>query len=96
MAGLRVSAWAIRNPIPVTALFIGLMIAGIGAFMALPIKLLPDTSVPIISVTVTQYGAAAAEMEKQISRPIESGLSSVAGVKHVTTSITQGVSAKSP
>ena len=28
---LRVSAWAIRNPIPVTVLFIGLVIAFIGA-----------------------------------------------------------------
>ena len=31
MAELRVSAWAIRNPIPVAVLFIALVIAGLAA-----------------------------------------------------------------
>ena len=39
---LRISAWAIRNPIPVALLFIVLIIAGMSGYRALPIKLYPD------------------------------------------------------
>ena len=89
---LRISAWSIRNPIPVVVLFAGLLIAGAAAFLQLPIKLLPNTAVPVVSVTVTQNGAAPSEIEKQITRPIEGGLASVAGVRHVSSTVTQGVS----
>lgn len=90
--GVKISAWAIRNPIPVAVLFIGLLIAGLGAFSGLPIKLLPDTNLPIITVTVTQQGAAAEQMEKQITRPLENALSSVANVKHMDSTVVQGAS----
>jgi HAE1 family hydrophobic/amphiphilic exporter-1 len=90
MSGFRVSAWSIRNPIPVTVLFIGLLIAGVAAFGSLPIKLLPNTSIPLVSVSVTQSGAAAAEMENQVARPLESAVASVAGVKHINSTVVQG------
>jgi len=92
MAQLKISKWAILNPIPVTVLFVGLLIAGVASFMGMPIKLLPNTDMPIVSVTVTQSGAAPSEMEKQITRPIENALSSVAGVKHMDSVVTQGMS----
>ena len=53
MAELRVSAWAIRNPIPVAVLFIALVIAGLAAYAALPVKQFPNVSFPAVLVTVT-------------------------------------------
>jgi len=93
VAQLKISKWAIENPIPVTVIFVGLLLAGLAAFMGLPIKLLPNTDLPIVTVTVTQSGAAPSEMEKQITRPIENALSSVTGVKHIDSQVTQGISA---
>ena len=89
---LNISAWAIKNPIPVTVLFIVLLIAGALGYRSLPIKLYPDVSFPIVQVTVTLSGAAASEMETQITREVESAISNVAGVNHVQSTISQGLS----
>ena len=89
---LHISAWAIRNPIPVVLLFIVLMIAGMSGYRALPIKLYPDVSFPIVQVSVTLSGAAASEVETQITRTVEAAVSNVSGVKHVQSVVTQGLS----
>ncbi len=89
---MKISAWAIRNPIPVVMLFIILTIAGSVAFLRMPIKQFPNVQLPIVSVTVTQSGAAPTEMENQITRPIENALTGVAGIKNVSSTVTTGVS----
>jgi HAE1 family hydrophobic/amphiphilic exporter-1 len=89
---LHISAWAIRNPIPVVLLFIVLLIAGISGYRSLPIKLYPDVSFPIVQVNVTLSGAAASEVETQITRAVEAAVSNVAGVKHVQSTVMQGIS----
>ena len=89
---MRISAWAIRNPIPVVSLFILLTIAGIVAYVGLPIKQFPNVNFPVVSVTVTQNGAAPSEVENQITRPIENALSGVAGVKHISSTAVLGSS----
>ena len=48
-----ISAWAIRNPVPVAVLFIGLVLAGVIAYMGLPIKQYPNIQFPLLAVTVT-------------------------------------------
>jgi HAE1 family hydrophobic/amphiphilic exporter-1 len=53
-----ISAWSIRNPIPVAVLFIGLVLAGLIAYGRLPVKMYPNIQFPLIAVTVTQAGAA--------------------------------------
>lgn len=89
---MRISAWAIRNPIPVALLFILLTIAGIVSYAKLPIKQMPNVTLPIVVVTVTQSGAAPTEVENQITRPIENALTSVAGVKSISSNVSMGVS----
>ncbi|MEO6377770.1 MAG: efflux RND transporter permease subunit, partial [Caulobacteraceae bacterium] len=88
----RVSAWAIRNPLPVTLLFIALTLVGLMAYASLPIKQYPNISFPLISVGVTQRGAAPSEMESQITRPVENAIAGVAGVKHINSQVTLGAS----
>ncbi|WP_426044188.1 efflux RND transporter permease subunit [Caulobacter sp. DWR3-1-2] len=89
---LQISAWAIRNPIPVAVLFIALIIAGIGCYLTLPIKQFPNVEFPSVSVTVTQSGAAPGEMETQVTRPIEDAVASISNVKTITSSVVQGAS----
>ena len=92
---LGVSAWSIRNPIPVSVLFIALIIAGIAGYTSLPIKLYPDVSFPIVQVHITLPGAAAGEVEKQITREVEAAASNLSGVNHVQSTVTQGLSSTS-
>lgn len=89
---LRISAWSIRNPIPVAVLFLALLVAGIAGYKSLPIKLYPDVSFPIVQVTVALQGAAASEVETQITREVEAAVSNVAGVNHVQSTVSQGLS----
>ena len=89
---LRVSAWAIKNPIPVAVVFIALIIAGVGCYLGLPVKQFPNVSFPAVTVTVTQSGAAPGEMETQITRPVEDAVASISNVKTIRSSVVQGAS----
>jgi HAE1 family hydrophobic/amphiphilic exporter-1 len=93
--GFPISAWSIRNPIPVTVLFIGLVLAGLIAYSGLPVKQYPNIQFPVVAVTITQNGAAPGEMETQITRPVEDAVASVSGIKTIQSSVTQGVSTTS-
>lgn len=92
---MRISAWAIRNPIPVVVLVIGLTLAGIVSYLMLPVKQLPNVEFPIVIVTVTQNGAAPTEVEEQITRPIENSLSGISGLRHVQSDVSLGASTTS-
>ncbi|HPA39302.1 MAG TPA: efflux RND transporter permease subunit, partial [Phenylobacterium sp.] len=90
--GLRISAWAIKNPVPVAVLFIAMVLAGMVAYTGLPIKQFPNVQFPMVSVTVTQNGAAPAEMETQVTRPVEDALAGISDVKNIYSTVSQGVS----
>jgi HAE1 family hydrophobic/amphiphilic exporter-1 len=58
----------------------------------LPVNQLPNVDFGGFTVVVAQPGAAPAEMETQITQRIEAALTSVEGVKRVTSTISPGVS----
>ena len=88
----KLSGAAIRNPIPSLVLFAVLMLLGTVAFQSLPITRAPNIDIPVIQVTVTQSGAAPRELELQVTKRIEDAVASVSGVKHIQSSVTDGVS----
>jgi multidrug efflux pump subunit AcrB len=85
-----ISAWAIRHPITPIVLFVVLFFLGVVAFIRLPINLNPDISFPLVSVTITQPGAAPTEMETQIAQKVEGSISSIGNVRNMTTYIVEG------
>jgi hydrophobic/amphiphilic exporter-1 (mainly G- bacteria), HAE1 family len=89
--GLRISEWAIKNPTPVTLLFIVAVLVGMFSFTSLPIKIWPNVEFPLVGVTVTRSGAAPAEMENQVVRPIENALNGITDVDAISTSIDEGL-----
>jgi multidrug efflux pump subunit AcrB len=89
---VNVSAWSIRQPLPSIVLSIILLTLGWMSFAKLPVTRLPNADIPVISVAVGQFGAAPAELEAQVTKTIEDGVSGVEGVKHIASSITDGMS----
>src|ERR1700761_1364055 len=89
---LNISAWSIRNPLPSVVFSIILLVLGWLSFMKLAVTHLPSADIPVISVAVAQFGAAPAELESQVTKTIEDGVSGVEGVRHITSSITDGLS----
>src|SRR5450755_575035 len=89
---LNISAWSIRNPLPSVVFSIILLALGWLSFTKLAVTRLPSADIPVISVAVSQFGAAPAELEAQVTKTIEDGVSGVEGVRHISSSITDGVS----
>ncbi|WP_284246973.1 efflux RND transporter permease subunit, partial [Methylobacterium haplocladii] len=89
---LNISAWAIRNPIGPLVLFLVLIVLGLVSFRGLAVTKMPNVDVPIVSVAITQSGAAPSELQTQVTKWVEDSIAGVRGVKHITSAITEGSS----
>ncbi|MDO9608953.1 MAG: efflux RND transporter permease subunit [Brevundimonas sp.] len=91
----QMSSWAIKNPIPIILLFLLLTLGGVVGFTGMRINENPDIDFPLVSVTASRPGAAPAEMEVQVTRLIEDSIAGLSGVRHIYSSVTDGVSSTS-
>ena len=82
---MNFATWSIRNPIPAILLFILLALAGILGFRALPVANLPDLDLPTVTISLTQPGAAPAQLETEVARKVENSLATLSGLKHIRT-----------
>ncbi len=89
---INISAWSIRNPVSPIVLFAVLTVLGIISFMKLPVTKFPNIDVPVVTVTVTQSGAAPSELETQVTKVVEDAVANITGVKHVQSALTDGSS----
>ncbi|MGJ0427679.1 efflux RND transporter permease subunit [Methylobacter sp.] len=88
---MNLATWSIRNPIPAILLFILLTLAGLRGFQQLSIQSLPDLDLPGISIKLSQPGAAPAQLETEVARKVEDSIATLSGIKHIRTSITDGL-----
>ena len=89
---INVSAWSIRRPVPSIVLFAVLLLLGVLSFKALPVTRFPNIDVPIVQIQITQSGAAPAELETQVTKVVEDAVANIVGVKHITSTLTDGSS----
>lgn len=89
---INFSAWSIRKPVPSVLLFFVLCVLGIMSFMKLPVTRFPNIDIPLVSVVVTQSGAAPTELETQITKRVEDAVANIAGAKKVISTLTDGTS----
>src|SRR5258708_24130189 len=73
----------LRERLLVIALSVALVIGGLYAFRYLNIEAYPDPAPPTVEVIAQNPGWSAEEMERQITLPIETQLSGMAGVVHI-------------
>ncbi|WP_372394035.1 efflux RND transporter permease subunit [Azospirillum sp. HJ39] len=87
---MNVSAWSVRNPVaPILAFFV-LAVLGWQSFGGLAITRFPAIDVPVVSIDVTQSGAAPSELESQVAKPIEDEVAGIPGIDHIQSTITDG------
>lgn len=82
----------IRRPVFTTMLVMLLVVFGLNSYPNLGIDLYPDVEFPIVNVTVTYTGASPEEMESLVTKPVEDAVSSVAGIKTLSSVTREGVS----
>ena len=86
----NISSWCIQNPVPPIVLFVGLMLAGLVAFMGMDVNNNPDIDFPAAEINISQPGAAPTEMENQITQKVEAAARSVNGVDEINSSVREG------
>lgn len=85
-------SWAYRHPVAIVSLFTILVLGGLLSLPLLPVELLPSLAYPTLVVRTTFGDAAPEEMETLITRPVESALGGVAGLRSMTSASTEGIS----
>ena len=83
---------AVNKPTTVLIIFILLTALGIYCTRSLPLNLTPEMEIPYIVVSTTYTNAGPEEVEKSVSRVLESALSSVTGLKKMTSISQSGAS----
>jgi multidrug efflux pump len=87
---VNLSAPFVRRPIGTVLLTIGVALAGVGAFFALPVSPLPQVDFPTISVQANLPGASPDTMATAVATPLERRLGVIAGVNEITSSSGSG------
>ncbi|GMO63614.1 MAG: efflux RND transporter permease subunit [Treponemataceae bacterium] len=83
---------AVSKPTTMLIIFVVLAALGIYTGTQLPIDLMPDMEIPYIAVMTTYTGAGPEEVERSVTRVLESSLSSVTGLKKLTSTSSTGSS----
>jgi multidrug efflux pump subunit AcrB len=86
----NISAWSIKNPVPPIVLFLALTLAGIMAFMRMPVSADPDIDFPVAVVSVVQPGAAPTELETQVAQKVEAAVRGITGVDEINSTVREG------
>lgn len=87
---MNFSALFIRRPVATTLLTIGLALAGVIAFLQLPVAPLPQVDFPTISVSAGLPGASPETMAATIATPLERALGRIAGITEMTSASSVG------
>jgi HAE1 family hydrophobic/amphiphilic exporter-1 len=81
-----------RRPVTVVVLALAAVVFGSVAFRDLAVDLLPEIAYPSLTVRTELEGAAPAEVESLLTRPVENAVGVVNGVARVTSSSRSDVS----
>ncbi len=89
---MKLSEISIRRPVLATMMSLGLILFGVIGISRLPVRELPDIDPPIVNVTTVYPGANASVVETQVTEILEESITSVEGVKILTSESRQQVS----
>jgi len=87
---MNISSVFIKRPKATSLIALGIAIAGIAAFILLPVSPLPQVDFPTISVTGALPGASAETMATSVATPLETYLGRIAGVTEMTSASSLG------
>jgi HAE1 family hydrophobic/amphiphilic exporter-1 len=87
---MNLSELCIRRPVMVVLLSISLVLVGILAYMNIPVAALPSYNTPVIQVNANLAGASPETMASSVALPLEKQFSTIAGIKLITSTSTQG------
>ena len=85
-----VSDIAVKRPVLATVLSLLIVLLGLASLMQLPIREYPNIDPPVVSVTTEYLGAAPEVMNNEVTEIIEGAISSVDGIRSVSSASRDG------
>ena len=73
-------------------LAVTLVTLGVFSYQRLSIDLYPNVEIPVLTVQTVYPGASPETVEREVTKRIEEALNTIAGVKHMTSTTTEGLS----
>ena len=89
---MRIADISIKQPVFITMVILLIVVLGVISYTRLGVDMMPEITLPIISITTIDPGVGPEEMESQVSKPIEDIVSSISGLKNITSTSAEGVS----
>jgi HAE1 family hydrophobic/amphiphilic exporter-1 len=83
---------SVKQPVFATMMMVALVVLGIFSYMELPIDLFPDVDMPVVTVQTQYPGVSPETVETEVTKRIEEAINPVEGVKHISSTSTEGVS----
>ncbi|HOP28556.1 MAG TPA: efflux RND transporter permease subunit [Spirochaetota bacterium] len=89
---MNIAKLSITRPIFMACIVILIMVMGVIGFGRLGVDLYPPIDYPVISVRTSYPGTSPEEIEKLITKPLEEQISTIAGIKRLSSRNMEGVS----
>ncbi|MFN3647979.1 MAG: efflux RND transporter permease subunit [Armatimonadota bacterium] len=89
---MKLAEIAVSRPVAVTMRILALVVFGAICVTRLPVDLLPGMAIPIVSVVTTWPNVPPAEIEAQVTRPIEESVGTVPNVSQISSTTMEGSS----
>jgi HAE1 family hydrophobic/amphiphilic exporter-1 len=83
---------SIKQPVFATMLAVSLVALGVYSYRELSVDLFPDVEIPVLTVQTVYQGASPETVEREVTKRIEEALNTIAGVRHIQSTTTEGVS----
>jgi HAE1 family hydrophobic/amphiphilic exporter-1 len=77
---VSLSAFAVRRPVATVAAVLAVVLMGSVSLSRLPVSLLPDVSLPVLTIRTVYTGAAAPEVSRFVAEPIEEAIAATPGL----------------
>ena len=89
---MNLTKLSIKRPSVIIVIFSLIAVFGVICLRTLGYELIPNMSMPVITVTTEYPGAAPSEVENQVTKPIEDGLSSMNNIDNIQSKSYLGTS----
>jgi len=80
----------LKRPVTALMLFFSVFVVGVVSFFNIPIELIPHTEYPRLSISASWSGVSPEAVEAYLTSPLEAVLSSVKGVKKISSRSSEG------
>jgi hydrophobe/amphiphile efflux-1 (HAE1) family protein len=87
----KLAELCIRRPVFATMLILSITVVGIFSFFSLGVDLLPKVDLPTVSVTVSNPGASAEQIETEITKKVEDAVNTISGIDELRSTSSEGV-----